>query len=63
MGHKESRGERPRPDPYALRRGGASWGLLERRRTLEQVQRHGRWAQPASMKRYTKEAFLQDAMA
>ncbi|CAK0851426.1 unnamed protein product [Prorocentrum cordatum] len=50
------------PTLYALRRGGASWDLLEGRRTLEQTQRHGRWASPGSMKRYAKEAYLQDAM-
>ncbi|CAK0817142.1 unnamed protein product [Prorocentrum cordatum] len=50
------------PTLYAPRRGGASWDLLEGRRTLEQTQRHGRWASPGSMKRYAKEAYLQDAM-
>ncbi|CAK0804096.1 unnamed protein product, partial [Prorocentrum cordatum] len=50
------------PTLRALRHGGASWDLLETRRTLEQVQRRGRWAAAASMKRYAEEAYLQEVM-
>jgi hypothetical protein len=41
---------------YSLRRGGASEDVLRRRRSLEEVQRRGRWRSQTSVRRYTKEA-------
>ena len=50
------------PQLYSLRHGGASRDLLEKRRSLEEVQRHGRWTSASCMRRYCKETLLQDAM-
>ena len=47
-----------RPSLYALRHGGASEDYLRRRRTLEDIQRRGRWRSSTSVRRYTKEAKL-----
>ena len=47
-----------RPGLYSLRHGGASEDYLRRRRTLEEIQRRGRWRAAASVRRYTKEAKL-----
>ncbi|CAK0815637.1 unnamed protein product [Prorocentrum cordatum] len=43
------------PHLYSLRRGGASDDLLRKRRSVEAVQRRGRWATSQSLKRYGKE--------
>ena len=48
---------------YALRHGGASDDLLSGRRSLEAIQKRGRWASPASLKRYTKETRLLHEMS
>ena len=47
-----------KPTLYSNRHGGASEDLLRHRRTLEEVQRRGRWRAPTSVRRYTKEAKL-----
>ena len=44
------------PTLYSLRHGGASEDVLRRRRTLEEVQRRGRWRSQTSGRRYAKEA-------
>ena len=43
------------PHLYSLRHGGASDDLLRKRRSVEAVQRRGRWATSQSLKRYGKE--------
>ena len=48
---------------YGLRHGGASDDLLSGRRSIEAIQKRGRWASPASLKRYTKETRLLHEMA
>ena len=47
-----------RPCLYSLRRGGASEDFLRKRRSLDEVQRRGRWRTEKSVRRYTKEAKL-----
>jgi hypothetical protein len=44
---------------YSLRHGGASFDLLNRRRSALEVKRRGRWTSESSLKRYGKEARLQ----
>ena len=44
------------PTLDSLRHGGASEDVLRRRRTLEEVQRRGRWRIQTAVRRYTKEA-------
>ena len=43
---------------YAIRHGGASESLLRRTRSIEDIQRRGRWRARSSLQRYTKEAKL-----
>ncbi|CAK0878106.1 unnamed protein product, partial [Prorocentrum cordatum] len=50
------------PSVCAPRHGVASWDHVEGRRALGQTKRRGRWVSPSSMKRFAKEAHLQDAM-
>ncbi|CAK0895306.1 unnamed protein product, partial [Prorocentrum cordatum] len=45
-----------RPHPYCLCHGGASYDSLTKRRTPEQIKRHGRWKADASVSRYSKHA-------
>ncbi len=47
--------KRPNMCPYQMRHSGPS---VDRRRTLEEAQRRGRWAQPLSMMRYEHRARL-----
>ena len=44
--------------PYQMRHSGPSIDLADRRRSLEEAQRRGRWAQPRSMQRYERRARL-----
>ncbi len=39
---------------YGLRRGGASEDHMRRRRSLEDIEAHGRWRSQAAALRYTK---------
>ena len=48
---------------YSLRHGGASFDLLQRRRSLLEIKRRGRWAADSSLKRYAKEARLQHQLS
>ena len=48
--------------PYRLRHGGASTDFALGRRTLEQVQRRGRWKSAASVRRYEKGGRLSQLM-
>jgi hypothetical protein len=41
---------------YLLRHSGASDGCLTRRRTLQEIQKRGRWLDPRSVRRYEKAA-------
>ena len=47
-----------RPTLYAVRHSGASEDFLRRKRSLEEIQRRGRWRTSMSVRRYTKEAKL-----
>jgi hypothetical protein len=42
------------PHPYRLRHGGASRDFLLKRRSLEEIQRRGRWKSFSSVRRYEK---------
>ena len=44
--------------PYQMRHSGPSIDLADKRRSLEEAQRRGRWAQPRSMMRYERRARL-----
>jgi hypothetical protein len=44
------------PHPYCLRHGGASHDSLMRRRSIEGIQKRGRWRAPSSATRYDKHA-------
>ena len=48
---------------YSLRHGGASFDLLQKRRSLLEIKRRGRWAADSSLKRYAKEARLQHQLS
>ena len=48
---------------YSLRHGGASFDLLQKRRTLLEIKRRGRWAADSSLKRYAKESRLQHQLS
>jgi len=50
--------EHLRPTLYSIRHSGASEDYLRKRRSLEDIQRRGRWRTQASVRRYTKEAKL-----
>ena len=52
-----------RPTRYALRRGGASEDLLGGTRTLDSVEKCGRWRTDASLRRYSKETKLLSEIA
>ena len=47
-----------RPSIYGLRHGGASFDLLHKRRTMNEIKLWGRWSPDASLKRYAKESRL-----
>ena len=44
--------------PYQMRHSGPSIDLADKRRSLDEAQRRGRWAQPRSMMRYERRARL-----
>ena len=44
------------PHPYSLRHGGASHDSLLRRRSIEAIQKRGRWRAASSATRYDKHA-------
>ena len=48
----------PTACPYQMRLSGPSIDLADRRRSMEEAQRRGRWAQPRSMMRYERRARL-----
>ena len=47
---------------YQLRHGGASADLLERRRSVPEIQARGRWMRPESMRRYAKSGQTQKVL-
>ena len=47
---------------YQLRHGGASADLLERRRSVPEIQARGRWMRPESMRRYAKSGQIQKVL-
>ena len=47
--------------PHIVRHSGPSNDFYHRRKTLKQIQRHGRWAAEKSVKRYQKSALLMQA--
>ena len=48
----------PTACPYQMRHSGPSIDLADRRRSMEEAQRRGRWTQPRSMMRYERRARL-----
>ena len=49
--------------PHVIRRSGASNDLVQGRKTLKQIQKHGRWACCKSCRRYEKGALILQATA
>ena len=49
--------------PYQLRHSGPSWDRLKGLRSLESIQKRGRWASFASVRRYEKHGRLAKAAA
>ena len=47
---------------YTLRHGGASFDIMSRRRSMEEVKQRGRWATDSSLRRYVKTARLQSEL-
>ena len=50
------------PTAYSMRHGGPSWDFMTKSRTLEEIQRRGRWRVAASVARYQKSAKMLQGM-
>ena len=48
----------PEVVPYHMRHSGPSTDLADRRRTMPEAQKRGRWSQPSSMLRYERRSRL-----